>query len=201
MQFRCGSSSISAIGAESAAPVEWSSSDSRIVEVSANGSARAVANGTAIVCDEAGGVRTAATVTVVAAATPFTWSVERSGITDASLLGAWADDASSLAIVAGQAGTGLVEVHLATPSGTISLTRERGSIVELIQPGQPAQRIALPRRSLKDCLAEELRRLDPDEVFGDTVRSFEASANVQASVEDALFNGVDRWDDALVRVG
>ncbi|WP_217376406.1 glucose-6-phosphate dehydrogenase assembly protein OpcA [Paenarthrobacter ureafaciens] len=119
------------------------------------------------------------------------------------LLGSWLGRALQVpvAIVAGQAGTGLVGVHLATPSGTISLTRERGSIVELIQPGQPAQRIALPRRSLKDCLAEELRRLDPDEVFGDTVRSFEASANVQASVEDALFNGVDRWDDALVRVG
>ncbi|WP_255771810.1 OpcA/G6PD domain-containing protein, partial [Pseudarthrobacter sulfonivorans] len=40
---------------------------------------------------------------------------------------------------------------------------------ELTQPGQPAQRISLPRRSLKDCLAEELRRLDPDEVFGETI--------------------------------
>ncbi|PTT60737.1 OpcA/G6PD domain-containing protein, partial [Arthrobacter sp. HMWF013] len=37
------------------------------------------------------------------------------------------------------------------------------------QPGQPAQRISLPRRSLKDCLAEELRRLDPDEVFGEVI--------------------------------
>ncbi|MFY9634403.1 MAG: OpcA/G6PD domain-containing protein, partial [Cellulosimicrobium cellulans] len=40
---------------------------------------------------------------------------------------------------------------------------------ELTQPGQPAQRISLPRRSLKDCLAEELRRLDPDEVFGEVI--------------------------------
>ncbi|MDQ0000833.1 OpcA/G6PD domain-containing protein, partial [Pseudarthrobacter sulfonivorans] len=31
------------------------------------------------------------------------------------------------------------------------------------------QRISLPRRSLKDCLAEELRRLDPDEVFGEVI--------------------------------
>ena len=28
------------------------------------------------------------------------------------------------------------------------------------------QRISLPRRTIQDCLAEELRRLDPDEVFG-----------------------------------
>ncbi|MCE3294081.1 MAG: oxppcycle protein, partial [Arthrobacter sp.] len=33
----------------------------------------------------------------------------------------------------------------------------------------PAQRISLPRRSLRDCLAEELRRLDPDEVFGEVI--------------------------------
>ncbi|BCW86321.1 glucose-6-phosphate dehydrogenase assembly protein OpcA [Arthrobacter sp. NicSoilE8] len=119
------------------------------------------------------------------------------------LLGSWLGRALRVpvAIVSSQAGTGIVGVHLATPSGTISLTREEGSIVELVQPGQPAQRIALPRRSLKDCLAEELRRLDPDEVFGDTVRSFEAFTNVQASAEDVLLSGADRWDDALVRVG
>ncbi|MET3144156.1 UNVERIFIED_ORG: glucose-6-phosphate dehydrogenase assembly protein OpcA, partial [Arthrobacter sp. UYEF10] len=45
----------------------------------------------------------------------------------------------------------------------------------------PAQRISLPRRSLKDCLAEELRRLDPDEVFGETVRSLGSSRVHQAS--------------------
>ncbi|MGN7253498.1 OpcA/G6PD domain-containing protein, partial [Arthrobacter sp. SAFR-014] len=53
------------------------------------------------------------------------------------------------------------------------------SIAELTQPGQPAQRISLPRRSLRDCLAEELRRLDPDDTFGlvlgalDLVRDWE----------------------------
>lgn len=35
----------------------------------------------------------------------------------------------------------------------------------LTQPGQPARRIALQRRDNKDCLIEELRRLDPDEVY------------------------------------
>jgi hypothetical protein len=29
----------------------------------------------------------------------------------------------------------------------------------------------MPRRALKECLAEELRCLDSDEVFGETVRS------------------------------
>jgi hypothetical protein len=35
-----------------------------------------------------------------------------------------------------------------------------------VQPNQPTHDISLPRRSLRDCLAEELRRLDPDELFG-----------------------------------
>jgi hypothetical protein len=30
--------------------------------------------------------------------------------------------------------------------------------------------ISLPRRSLRDCLAEELRRLDPDDLFGDVIQ-------------------------------
>ena len=34
------------------------------------------------------------------------------------------------------------------------------------QPGEPTHDLALPRRNLRDCLAEELRRLDPDDVYG-----------------------------------
>ncbi len=30
--------------------------------------------------------------------------------------------------------------------------------------------IALPRRNLRDCLAEELRRLDPDDLYGEVIR-------------------------------
>ena len=34
------------------------------------------------------------------------------------------------------------------------------------QPGQPDRLVALARREVRDCLAEELRRLDPDEIYG-----------------------------------
>jgi glucose-6-phosphate dehydrogenase assembly protein OpcA len=51
----------------------------------------------------------------------------------------------------------------------VQLVRPGLTVAELTQPGQPTQRISLPRRSLKDCLAEELRRLDPDEVFGEVI--------------------------------
>jgi glucose-6-phosphate dehydrogenase assembly protein OpcA len=40
------------------------------------------------------------------------------------------------------------------------------NIVTLVQPNQPTHDITLARRSLRDCLAEELRRLDPDDLFG-----------------------------------
>jgi hypothetical protein len=40
-----------------------------------------------------------------------------------------------------------------------------------VQPNQPTHDISLPRRSLRDCLSEELRRLDPDDLFGDVIQS------------------------------
>lgn len=61
---------------------------------------------------------------------------------------------------------GLFEVRLERASGVITLVRTQPSIVTLTQPGQPVHDISLPRRGLRDCLAEELRRLDPDDLFG-----------------------------------
>jgi hypothetical protein len=45
------------------------------------------------------------------------------------------------------------------------MIRPDGRIATLNQPGQPERRVALPRRKLAECLAEELRRLDADEVY------------------------------------
>ncbi|SFQ50370.1 glucose-6-phosphate dehydrogenase assembly protein OpcA [Amycolatopsis arida] len=60
---------------------------------------------------------------------------------------------------------GILSVTLERRSGPIELTRPDGRIGRLTQPGQPTRRIALQRRDTKDCLIEELRRLDPDEVY------------------------------------
>jgi glucose-6-phosphate dehydrogenase assembly protein OpcA len=60
---------------------------------------------------------------------------------------------------------GLALVRLTRSSGTIELVRPDGKTARLTQPGQPERRIALARRGVPDCLAEELRRLDPDEVY------------------------------------
>jgi glucose-6-phosphate dehydrogenase assembly protein OpcA len=66
-------------------------------------------------------------------------------------------------------GSGLVGVKMERPSGAIELLRPDGKIASLTQPGQPERRIALAPRADRDCLAEELRRLDPDDVFADVV--------------------------------
>jgi glucose-6-phosphate dehydrogenase assembly protein OpcA len=56
-------------------------------------------------------------------------------------------------------------VALERRSGIVELHRPDGRVGTLTQPGQPTRRIALQRRSNPECLVEELRRLDPDEVY------------------------------------
>ena len=53
-------------------------------------------------------------------------------------------------------------------------------------PDQPAHDLALPRRSLRDCLAEELRRLDPDDLYGEVItRGLALDARARATRPDA----------------
>lgn len=67
--------------------------------------------------------------------------------------------------------SGIQGVKLRRASGLIELERTNANIVTLIQPNQPTHDISLIRRSLRDCLAEELRRLDPDDLFGDVIQN------------------------------
>ena len=61
--------------------------------------------------------------------------------------------------------SGIQGVRLHRASGVIELERTMANIATLVQPEQPTHDISLPRRSLRDCLAEELRRLDTDEIY------------------------------------
>ncbi|TBN56692.1 OpcA protein [Glaciihabitans arcticus] len=67
--------------------------------------------------------------------------------------------------------SGIQGVVLHRASGSIELERTLANVATLVQPGQPTHDISLPRRSLRDCLAEELRRLDPDDLFGDVIQT------------------------------
>ncbi|MEN2741115.1 glucose-6-phosphate dehydrogenase assembly protein OpcA [Microbacterium sp. X-17] len=64
---------------------------------------------------------------------------------------------------------GIKSVRLTRPSGDIVLERNTHDTAVLTQPGQPSHELAFPRRSLRECLAEELRRLDPDLLYGRVV--------------------------------
>ncbi|MBO8188305.1 glucose-6-phosphate dehydrogenase assembly protein OpcA [Streptomyces spirodelae] len=67
-------------------------------------------------------------------------------------------------------GPGITGVRLETADGQICLDRANGSLAELAVPGQPDRHVALQRRSTAELLAEELRRLDPDEAYAEAVR-------------------------------
>ncbi|MGH3759386.1 glucose-6-phosphate dehydrogenase assembly protein OpcA [Actinophytocola sp.] len=85
----------------------------------------------------------------------------------ADLLAAWLASRLRLPVRRQRAryGEGIVKVELERKSGAVELHRPDGTVGELTQPGQPARRVALQRRPVRDCLAEELRRLDADEIY------------------------------------
>lgn len=62
--------------------------------------------------------------------------------------------------------THITRVNLNLPSGTISIHRPDGSAVAaILRAGRPDQRTNLPARTVKDCLMEDLRRLDADDTY------------------------------------
>jgi glucose-6-phosphate dehydrogenase assembly protein OpcA len=66
-------------------------------------------------------------------------------------------------------GPGLTAVRLRTAPGDIAITRPDGRLAVLVMPGQPERPVALKRREAAELVAEELRRLDPDEVYAATL--------------------------------
>ncbi|WP_406215110.1 glucose-6-phosphate dehydrogenase assembly protein OpcA [Streptomyces canus] len=67
-------------------------------------------------------------------------------------------------------GPGLTAVRLHTDSGPIVLDRADGSLATLSIQGQPDRAVALKRRDTAELIAEELRRLDPDDTYASALR-------------------------------
>jgi glucose-6-phosphate dehydrogenase assembly protein OpcA len=67
-------------------------------------------------------------------------------------------------------GPGITATRLVTTDGEICLDRPDGSLAELAMPGQPDRHVALQRRTTSELIAEELRRLDPDEAYAKSVK-------------------------------
>ncbi len=70
-------------------------------------------------------------------------------------------------------GPGLNAVALSIDDGTIELARPDGRMATLRMPGVPESPIALPRRTIADLIAEDLRRLTPDEIYAEALAAID----------------------------
>ncbi|MEV4945968.1 glucose-6-phosphate dehydrogenase assembly protein OpcA [Streptomyces sp. NPDC053755] len=67
-------------------------------------------------------------------------------------------------------GPGLTSVRMESTGGPIVLDRPDGSLATLHIEGQPDRAVALKRRETAELIAEELRRLDPDDTYASALR-------------------------------
>ncbi|MET8128861.1 glucose-6-phosphate dehydrogenase assembly protein OpcA [Streptomyces sp. NPDC005065] len=87
------------------------------------------------------------------------------------LLGMWLADRLGVPVERTHSdGPGLTAVRMQTKGGTIVLDRPDGSLATLCMEGQPDRAVALKRRETAELLAEELRRLDPDNIYASAVK-------------------------------
>lgn len=99
------------------------------------------------------------------------------GNPSARLLCAWLS--SRLAVpteVLESEGPGLTEVVLRTSRGDIAIRRTDGRLAMLRVPGWPERPMALKRRGLDELMAEELRRLDPDDIYAECLAAVHAAS-------------------------
>ncbi|MEV4453935.1 glucose-6-phosphate dehydrogenase assembly protein OpcA, partial [Streptomyces mirabilis] len=68
------------------------------------------------------------------------------------------------------AGPVVTAVRLGTATGEIAVERTEGPLATLTLPGQPPRRLALKTRPTSELIAEELRRLDADEMYAIALR-------------------------------
>ena len=89
----------------------------------------------------------------------------------ADLLDAWLRDRLRVDVErTASDGPGITEVVLETREGPIRIDRPDGRLATFTSPGRPDRPVALKRRGLPELLAEELRRLDEDDVYAEAAR-------------------------------
>lgn len=89
----------------------------------------------------------------------------------ADLLQAWLTDRLRIDVERHTSdGPGITSAVLETREGPISVERLDGKLATLSVPGQPDRSVALARREIAELLAEELRHLDPDDVYCATAK-------------------------------
>jgi glucose-6-phosphate dehydrogenase assembly protein OpcA len=90
----------------------------------------------------------------------------------ADLLAAWLHAGLKVEVTRRESGgPGITAVRMATAAGDIAITRPDGLLASYAVPGQPERLVALKRRDISELITEELRRMDPDQVFEQTVKT------------------------------
>ncbi|NMA76743.1 MAG: 6-phosphogluconolactonase [Actinomycetales bacterium] len=80
---------------------------------------------------------------------------------------------------------GVHGVRLVRTDGVIDLTRVDDESIVMKLPGDDTgQHVTMPRRTLAELLTEELRRLDPDEVYGEVLATTYSSISDTATYAD-----------------
>jgi glucose-6-phosphate dehydrogenase assembly protein OpcA len=86
---------------------------------------------------------------------------------------------------------GIREVGFTLPAGELRITRADDRTATLTRPGAPARTLALTPREVGDLLAEELRRLDPDETYAESL----AAATGTSGLSDRARIRTHIWHD------
>jgi glucose-6-phosphate dehydrogenase assembly protein OpcA len=81
-------------------------------------------------------------------------------------------------------GPGITSAKLVLQKGEIAITRPDGRIAKLARPGSPVRIVALSRRPLPELLAEEMRRLDPDQIYFEALSRVGGGAQTPAQPVD-----------------
>ncbi|MEU5254830.1 glucose-6-phosphate dehydrogenase assembly protein OpcA [Streptomyces longwoodensis] len=90
-------------------------------------------------------------------------------------------------------GPGLTAVRMSTDCGPVVLDRADGSLATLSIEGQPDRAVALKRRDTAELIAEELRRLDPDDTYASALRYGVDRLNATSDAAEAF--SVDGYGD------
>jgi glucose-6-phosphate dehydrogenase assembly protein OpcA len=88
-------------------------------------------------------------------------------------------------------GSGLSRVELALDGVDVTISRGKGTTAVLTRTDQPDRTLPLPRRELGELLAEELRRLDPDEPYAEAL---EAATGIRG-LADRSPHRTHEWHD------
>jgi glucose-6-phosphate dehydrogenase assembly protein OpcA len=76
-------------------------------------------------------------------------------------------------------------VRLRTADGEIHIDRPEGPVARLTIPGQPSRILALKVRTTAELIAEELRRLDPDEAYAAALHAHITAPEAKSAPDSA----------------